>query len=339
MFRRVTVYRSATPDGFSSTFREGLPGYAGAHATFAYTPLVLDADGLAGADVAILGAPFDEGTTGRPGARFGPRAIRQADDQWSQAGRRHLILDVDPFEELRVVDHGDAAPEPGCHRGSLDNLRAAISSALGHRVMPVVLGGDHSVAHAMLEALADAYGPDGFGVVRFDTHSDVEDGVEGFHHGNAFARAVRTGALRPDRSSVLGLRGYWPGAVEETAAWRARGMQLITMDDVRGRGLDACLDEVLALARGRGGPVYLSVDVDVLEPALAPGTGTPEPGGLSPYELIGAVRRVALELPVCAMDVVEVSPPFDHAEVTALTAHRVVLEALSATAVRRREGA
>ena len=173
-------------------------------------------------------------------------------------------------------------------------------------------------------------------VVHFDAHADTGDVSFGslYGHGQPMRRLLESGAVRGDRFLQIGLRGYWPGP--ETLRWMAaQGMRSYEMSEVVARGLDACLGEALALAQDDCDGVFLSVDVDVVDPGMAPGTGTPEPGGLTARELLDAVRRVCLEVPVVGVDVVEVSPPYDHADVTAYLGNRVVLEALSAIARRR----
>ena len=173
-------------------------------------------------------------------------------------------------------------------------------------------------------------------MVHFDAHADTADTQFGqlAGHGTPMRRLIESGAVRGDRFLQIGLRGYWPEP--ETLAWMAdQGMRSYEMTELVGRGLDVCLGEAFALATDECDGVFLSVDVDVVDPGSAPGTGTPEPGGLTPRQLLDAVRRVAMELPVAGVDIVEVSPPYDHAEVTAYLANRVALEIMSGLAWRR----
>jgi agmatinase len=175
-------------------------------------------------------------------------------------------------------------------------------------------------------------------VVHFDAHADTGDIEFGslYGHGQPMRRLIESGAARGDRFLQVGLRGYWPGP--ETLAWMAdQRMRSYEMTEIGMRGLDTCLDEAFGIAVDDCDGVFLSVDIDVVDPGSAPGTGTPEPGGLSARQLLDAVRRVCLELPVVGVDVVEVSPPYDHADITAALANRVVLEALSGIAARRQE--
>lgn len=313
--------------------REYEEAYAGVGLTFCRVPPALDPESLAGADVAIVGAPFDLGTSYRPGARFGPRAIRAAEDVGSPSSRPHMELGVDPFAALRVVDHGDAAVAPSidrCHA----LLREAVGGVLVAGAVPVVLGGDHSLSLPVLQALAHHFGADGYSVIHFDTHADT--GIyrpgETTEHATPFYRAVTEGHLVGENLQQIGLRGAWP-LPEEFDWMRQVGIVWHTMDTIEERGLAPVVSEAIERA-GHLPRTYLTVDIDVLDPAYAPGTGTPEPGGLTTRELLRAVRQIALSVDLAAMDVVEVSPPYDPSGITALAAHRVVLEVLSAMACR-----
>ena len=310
------------------------PGYAGVGLTFGRVPLVLDPAGLAGADVAIVGAPFDEGVSYRPGTRFGPRAIRTAEDVAFPISRPHMELGVDPYAALEVVDYGDAEVRSSDLAWSHAALRRAVAEILAAEAVPVVLGGDHSLSTPVLDALAGRFGADGFSVVHFDTHADTGTDGEEAPHGIPFRKAVADGHLDGRNIVQVGLRGAWP--FPEDFQWmREAGFRWHTMGEVVERGLAAVVKDAIDHARGRAPRTYLTVDVDVLDPAFAPGTGTAEPGGLMTRELLWAVRTVASELDLCAMDVVEVSPPYDPAGITALAAQRVVLETLSGIALRR----
>jgi agmatinase len=177
-------------------------------------------------------------------------------------------------------------------------------------------------------------------VIHFDAHADTGNTQFGslIGHGTPMRRLIESGAVRGDRFFQIGLRGYWPGP--ETLQWMAdRAMRSYEMTEVVGRGLDACLTEAMRLAMDDSDSVFLSVDVDVVDPGMAPGTGTPEPGGLTGRQLLDAVRRIAMEVPLGGIDVVEVSPPYDHAEITAYLGNRIVLEALSGIAWRTRDRA
>lgn len=314
--------------------RPNEPAYAGG-ATFQKVPLVLEAGDLSGADVVIVGAPMDDFVTHRPGARFGPREIRIATDVGGDPHMWHMDLGVDPFAELRVVDHGDVAVIAGDGHASHRAIRQAVDGVVAAGAVPIVLGGDHSISYPDIAAVASAQGAADLAVIHLDTHADTADEINGLQwtHGSPFRRLVDDGVIRGDRLVQIGLRGYWPFP-EEFAWMRESGVRWHRMEEITERGIDAVMTDVLSeIAEAEA--VFVSVDVDVLDPAFAPGTGTPEPGGMSTRELLRAVRSVALAKPLAGMDVVELSPPYDHAGITALAAHRVIMEALSALAVQR----
>ena len=311
---------------------EGLP-------TFAYRPWIDGAEALAQRrpDIAIVGAPFDLSTTFRPGARFGPRALRAAAHH---PGSYHLDLGVEIFDWLDVVDHGDAHCPHGSTQRSHDNIRAKVAGVARHGIVPVVIGGDHSITWPSATAVAEAVGWGEVGVVHFDAHADTADDIDGnlASHGTPMRRLIESGAVRGRNFVQIGLRGYWPPP--EVFAWmRAADMTWYLMQDVWERGIAAVMTDAIARASDGCKAIYLSVDIDVLDPGVAPGTGTPEPGGMSTADLLRAVRMVALSTPLVAVDVVEVSPPYDHADTTVNSAHRVVLECLAALAHKKRSAA
>jgi len=300
---------------------------------------VTDPATLSGADVVVVGAPFDGGTSHRPGTRFGPLAIRTTDYLGHDGSRPHLALRVDPLRDLRVLDAGDVEMPPGHIERSLGALTDAVAAVASAGAIPVVLGGDHSITLADVTGVARHHGMGRVSVVHFDAHADTGDIEFGslYGHGQPMRRLIESGAARGDRFLQIGLRGYWPGP--DTLRWMAeQRMRSYEMTEIGARGLDDCLDEAFGIAVDDCDGVFLSVDIDVADPGHAPGTGTPEPGGLTARALLDAVRRVGLELPVVGIDVVEVSPPYDHADITAALANRVVLEALSGIAARRRGG-
>ena len=295
-----------------------------------------DPASLADADVVVIGAPFDGGTSHRPGARFGPQAIRSTDYLPQDGSRPHLALRVDALRDLVVRDAGDVEMYSGDVERSIGSLEQAVHAVAASGAVPVVLGGDHTITLPDATGVARHHGFGAISMLHFDAHADTGDIEFGslYGHGQPMRRLIESGALRGDRFLQIGLRGYWPGP--QTLAWMAeRRMRSYEMSEIGARGLGVCLDEAFAIATDACTGVFLSVDIDVCDPAHAPGTGTPEPGGLSARQLLDSVRRICLELPVVGMDIVEVSPPYDSAQITAALANRVVLEALSALAARQ----
>jgi agmatinase len=305
------------------------PDYAGL-LTFGGAPYTQQAAELDGVDVAIVGAPTDDLVSDRPGTRFAPRAIRAA----GCPPGPHLEVGVDAFAELRIVDFGDAPVLPADAERTHASIEALVGEVVDAGAIPVVLGGDHSVSEPDIRAVATRHGP--VGLVHFDTHTDT--GREVFSversHGTPMFRLVEQGHVDPARYVQIGLRGYWPGP--EEFGWQAeRGITSVFMHDVRELGIDAVVERALEVVGG--GPTFLTVDVDVLDPAYAPGTGTPEPGGMTSADLLRACRIVAARTQLVGADVVEVLPTaIGSADPTALVAERVVREILTGIALARR---
>ncbi|MGC2485485.1 MAG: agmatinase [Acidimicrobiales bacterium] len=309
----------------------------GPDATFLGVPAVDpdDVEEWSKAAAVIIGAPFDGGTSHRPGARFGPQAIRITDYLPHDGMRPSLALGLDPLTELRVVDLGDVEMPSGETERSLGLLEDRVAMVARHNVIPIILGGDHTIALPDVTGVAHHLGFGRVSVIHFDAHADTGDTQLGslYGHGTPMRRLIESGACRGDRFIQIGLRGYWPEPA--TLDWMAeQHMRSFEMSEIVARGLDDVLSEALDLAMDDCDAVFLSIDVDVVDPGSAPGTGTPEPGGLSSRQLLDAVRRIAMRVPVAGMDVVEVAPPYDHAEITAYLANRVVLEALGGIAWR-----
>ncbi|MQA06239.1 MAG: agmatinase [Streptosporangiales bacterium] len=294
----------------------------------------------ADADVVILGAPFDGGTSHRPGARFGPQYIRQTCYLPHDGSRPSLALRTDGLRDLRVYDAGDVEMYSGDAERSVRDLQQAVYAIARTGAIPLMLGGDHTITWPDAAGVAQHLGEGRVSLIHFDAHADTGDITFGslVGHGQPMRRLIESGAVRGDRFLQVGLRGYWPEP--ETLSWMAdQRMRSYEMTEIVARGLEDCLTESFAIATDECDGVFLSVDVDVCDPAHAPGTGTPEPGGLSSRQLLDAVRRICYELPVVGVDVVEVSPPYDNAELTSFLANRVVLESLCAIARRRRDAA
>jgi len=305
------------------------PDYAGL-LTFGGMPYTEDPEDLDGADVAIVGAPMDELVSDCPGTRFGPRAIRGA----SVAHGPHLEAGVDALAELRVIDFGDAPVVPADPARSHAAIEQTVAAVLEAGAIPVILGGDHSIAEPDIRACAAHHGP--VGLVHFDTHTDTARvcfGTE-LSHGSPMYRLVEAGHVDPTRYVQIGLRGYWPG--EKEFRWQEqRGITSFFMHDVRRLGIEEVVGGAIDVVGA--GPAYLSVDVDVLDPAFAPGTGTPEPGGMESGDLLWACRTVAERLELVGAEVVEVIPTAPgSADITALVADRIVREILTGLALRKR---
>ncbi|HUF06710.1 MAG TPA: agmatinase [Candidatus Binatia bacterium] len=313
-----------------------LPSYVGLP-SFQKLPWVTDAAALLAMrpDVAIVGAPFDDAVSHRSGARFGPRAIREA--SYHSGALNSLQLGIQPYDWLTVVDAGDAPVTPMNAERAHDVIERKILDVARSGATPIVLGGDHSITFPSASAVARAVEPRRLGIVHFDAHADAANSTWGNlrSHGTPMRRLIESGAVAGANFVQIGLRGYWPGA--ETLEWmRAQGMRWHLMTEIEERGAEAVVRDAIAEALDGPEVIYLSIDIDVIDPGMAPGTGTPEPGGMLTRELLRAVRQVVGSVELAGMDVVEVSPPYDNAEVTAAAAHRCVLEAISALAAKRR---
>jgi agmatinase len=276
--------------------------------------------------VAILGIPFDSGVSYRPGARFGPSGIR--------AGSKllrpyHPYLDVYPWGVQQVVDAGDVAVNPFDLMAAVGQVEAAATLLLGQADRIVTIGGDHTVALPLLRAMSARHGP--IALVHFDAHLDTWDTYFGapYTHGTPFRRAVEEGLLDLDVSAHVGIRGPLYSARDLTDD-RSLGFAIVSTVEVARRGVDEAIDRVRARVGDR--PVYVSIDIDVLDPAHAPGTGTPEPGGLTTREMQLILRGLA-DLTIVGADVVEVAPAYDHAELTTIAAANLVYELVALMAL------
>ena len=315
-----------------------LPTYVGS-ASFMKLPWITDAAELAARkpDVAIVGAPFDDAVSHRSGARFGPRAIRQA--QYTSGSINSLQLDVEPFEILDVVDAGDANIVPAWIDRAHALIYRKVREVADTGAIPIVLGGDHSITWPSATAIAEVRRPGSIGIVHFDAHADTANSDWGVlaGHGTPMRRLVESGAVAGRNFVQVGLRGYWPPV--ETFEWmQAQGLRYHFMREIEERGAEAVIAQAIEEALDGPDYVYLSLDIDVIDPGMAPGTGTPEPGGMLTREVLRAIRQVVGAVELAGMDVVEVSPPYDHAETTAMAANRAALEAISALAVRKAAG-
>ncbi|MBW7917510.1 MAG: agmatinase [Trueperaceae bacterium] len=296
--------------------------------TFMRLPHVTD---LAGVDAAVVGVPFDTGATYRVGARFGPSGIRN-ESMLLRPYNPELAVNV--FEQLSVIDYGDLPVTPGYLPESHAQIEAAAAPLFDAGVTPVFLGGDHSVSLPLLRAVAKRLGP--VGLVHFDAHNDLWHSYFGGKdtHGTPFRRAVEEGLLDVARSVQVGIRGS-VYAAEDVAMTERLGLALVSGPELHRRGVPAVLE--LIRARVGVGPLYLSFDIDFLDPVYAPGTGTPEVGGATGVQALELLRGLR-DLPFVAFDLVEVMPPYDPAGVTSLLAANLVYEMISLTAARRAGG-
>ena len=299
-----------------------VPRFAGP-ATFARLPRLED---VGSCDVAVVGVPFDAGVSYRPGARFGPAAVREA----SRLLRPyHPGLDVEPFAAQQVADAGDVACNPFDIGEAVAAIEAGADQLLDAGARLVTIGGDHTIALPLLRAVARKHGP--VALLHFDAHLDTWDTYFGarYTHGTPFRRAFEEGILDTDALSHVGIRDPLYGRTDLVDDARM-GFGIVTAMDV----LDQGVAEVVRGLRTRIGnrPLYVSIDIDVLDPAHAPGTGTPEAGGLTSRELLAILRGLRGSHLVSA-DVVEVSPPYDHAEMTTVAASHVAYELVSLMAL------
>ncbi len=292
-----------------------VPRFAG-FSTFARLPTI---DQVPTWDIAVVGIPFDGGTTYRPGARFGPSAVRQG----SRLLRPyHPELATLPFEGGQVVDAGDITCSPFDIETAVQQIEDGANELLAGGGRLVAIGGDHTVALPLLRATAKRHGP--LALVHFDAHLDTWDTYFGqrFTHGTPFRRAWEEGLLLRDHSAHVGLHGPLYSA-HDLVDDAAMGFLQISSTDVASHGVEATVARLLE--RAGSSPLYVSVDIDVLDPAHAPGTGTPEAGGLTSRELLGLVRGLA-PASIVGADVVEVAPAYDHAEITAIAAAHVLYD-------------
>jgi guanidinopropionase len=298
-----------------------VPRFAGA-ATFMRLPIATPDQ----VDIAIVGVPFDGGTTNRTGARHGPREIR---NQSSLVRRVHHVTNLSPFDRVRAGDCGDAPVNPLDLMASLDSIEAFFTRIREAGSRPLTAGGDHLITLPILRSLATK-GP--LGLIHFDAHSDTYDSFFGnrYNHGTPFRRAMEEGLLDPHRMIQIGIRGSISDASNFDFA-RAAGVRIVFIEEFDERGPEAVLSEARALVRDQ--PTYVSFDIDVLDPSIASGTGTPEIGGITSREAQTMIRRLD-GLDIAGADLVEVSPPLDPTGVTALAGATLMFELLCVMAGR-----
>jgi len=292
------------------------PRFAGIP-TFMRLPHIPDAKRL---DVALIGVPFDGGTSYRPGARFGPRHVRQ---QSAIIRPYHPVLDVSPFDLLRVADYGDLAVNPLSIEDTLQRIEAGLKTVLDQGAVPICVGGDHSILLPILRAMHRTHGP--VAMIQLDAHSDTWDQYWGmkYSHGTPVRRAIEEGLLDEAHVLQIGLRGQLYGPDDLDYA-REHKIKMITAETVHDHGMSVIHESLKGF---RGHKTYFSLDIDVVDPAFAPGTGTPQVGGLSSHQILTVVRTLA-GLNFVGCDLVEVSPQYDSAEITSLLAANLIFEQL-----------
>ena len=298
-------------DQFSGT---GFAAFAGIP-SFMRQPLSRD---LTDVDVAIVGVPYDSGaTTNRPGTRFGPRAIRE---QSLLIEGFHQRYKFNPLDQINIVDYGDIATELVDIEKNIEMITQQMGQIIQSGATAISLGGDHSITYPLLKAHAEKYGP--LAVVHFDSHTDTEDGYH--NHGTPFADAIKAGAIDTDAYTQIGIRGAWY-PTDPILEAEEYGVDILTIDRCFEMGIPNVIQHIQQKMQGK--PVYVSLDIDSLDPAYAPGTGTPEVGGFTSYQMLQLVRGLR-GLNIVGFDLVEVNPQYDHASITSILGANLAYEFL-----------
>lgn len=311
---------------YANAWRSGIRTFAGAPIA------VYPEDLIAGqVDVAIVGAPLDMGSYHR-GQKFGPMAMR---NEYGAAGIDMYTM-VNPSNELNIVDYGDIAIDNMSTERSVHHVRERVAEIAATGAIPFIVGGDHSLEYPNIAGLADVHGKGSFGVIHFDSHYDAGKNRAHFiTHGQPVYRAIKEGHVEARHFIQVGLRGPWPS--EDGFKWmRDNGMRYHTMPEIVQKGWDTVMETALAEAREGGRAIYISFDVDVLDPAFVPGTGTPVPGGLTMREAIPIVRRLCAENDLIGFDLVELAPNLDPTYRSALNANFILHACLTGVAMRRK---
>ena len=291
-------------------------------------------------DVAVIGAGLDL-SVGQRGTAFGPRAVRTA-DRYLPGGPlvaaigTHTHVMIKPFEVMKCVDYGDAGVDPFDAEASHEEIRKRVREIVDAGVVPIIIGGDHSLMRPDSMALADVYGKGNIGVIHFDAHFDASDNHFGHHitHGTPVRRLIEDEYVKGKNFIQIGLRGYAPW--EEDMAWmRDHGIRSHYMAEIEKDGFEAVMERAIAEAMDGAEFLHISFDIDSLDPAFAPGTGTPEPGGLTTREAFPIVRRLCAEANVVGFELVEVAPGWDPGYTTPLNALRIIQEAITGMAMRK----
>ncbi len=314
--------------------------------TFFRLPVALTPEDLVAGkvEVAMLGAYTDMGT-GMRGAAYGPMALRGGRDYlgWGAFSMPHMHTMINPFEELNIVDYGDAPTDPFSTERSVHAIRdfvrevAEAEHAPGQHVIPIIVGGDHSLMYPDVAALTDVYGKGNVGVIHFDAHYDASKYMLGhlITHGMPVYRLIAEGHVPGKNFIQVGLRGYYPD--KESFEWmREQGFRYHPLAEIEKRGWEAVMKDILREANDGPEYIFISFDIDVLDPAFTPGTGTPEPGGLTTREVFPLIRRLCAESNVVGFELVELNPLVDPGYTTVLNCNRILREALTGLAMRKK---
>lgn len=317
-----------------STFSRGLqPAFAGIN-TFLKSPYLEDVRQVGSHEVAIVGAPFDMGTTFRPGARWAPQAVRRISALYDGY---NLDLAVDLIEELDIVDVGDVFIIPSNIEKTFDQIDKAVDHIVSQGVFPVVIGGDHSIGYPDVRAVA-RHVDGNVGIIHLDRHIDLaERDMDERMHTTPWFHSTRVPNIPSANLVQIGIGG-WSGKKAGMAVARERGTTVLTIGDIEDLGIERAAEVAVEIASENTDAIFLSLDIDVVDPGHAPGTGTPEPGGLSSREMLKFIRIVAKEAPLCGMEVVEVAPPYDSGDITSLLACRAILDVLAVLVAERKIG-
>jgi len=325
---------SSINDRTISTFSRGhQPAFAGIN-TFLKAPFIEDVHKVHGHEVAVVGAPFDMGTTYRPGTRFGPQAIRRISALYDSYS---VDMAVDLQEELDIVDVGDVFVIPSNLEKSFDQIDRAVSFLVEEGAFPVVLGGDHSIGYPDVRAIAPHI--DGkVGIIHLDRHIDIQErDMDERMHTTPWFHATNIPNAPPTNLVQMGIGG-WYGSRPGVKVARERNTTVLTITDIESVGIEKAAEAALEVAWKGAKAVYLSFDIDSVDAGFVPGTGSPEPGGFLPREALKLLRLVAQE-GLCGMEVVEVSPPYDVSDMTALLACRAVMDVLGTLVAAGKLGA
>ena len=328
-----TVDPDREPGPFGLSYYASRRGYYGGIRTFTGAPVAIYPEDLVAGqvDVAIVGAPLDMGSYFR-GQAFGPQAMR---NEYGGGGVDMYTM-VNPSKELTIVDYGDIAIDNMSTERTVHHVRERIAEIARTGAIPFIVGGDHSLEYPDIAGLADVHGKGSFGVVHFDSHFDAgKDQPHFITHGQPVYRAVKEGHVKGENYIQVGLRGPWPGP--EGFEWmRDNGMRYHTMPEIEKRGWDAVMETALAEAREDGKKIFISFDVDVLDPAFVPGTGTPVPGGLTMREALPIVRRLCAENELIGFEIVELDPLLDNTYRLALNGNFIMHACLTGVAMYRK---